>query len=437
MEPIIRTKDLSVIYNQGKSNEVRSLQNVHTAIYPQEYVIIFGPSGCGKSTLLYSIAALQMPTAGEVWIGERQISKMKKKEKTVLHQSSIGMVFQAFYLIPSLRILDNVCLPQLFCNQSKTERYEKGLALLRRFGIAEQAFKYPSELSGGQKQRVAIARALINNPDIILADEPVGNLDSESAQNVLKLLKELNEVDKKTVILVTHDPSHLQYADRILHMKDGQLIREEINHDKRPVEAVKKTFKEGSSEAAKESVELNILLRSFGNLPREYVSALLVPFKAQQVFRHLMLDMSEEQIDMSQGFLREFLFDHIDFDAFDSFLDADFSKGGAGWNKLKAASFAKRVQGLLDQSKVVGQKDSLTAADSLIEFLGKIFDFESDQSLKDRIKPLLIMRLENAIDGKELARRLDMPEKAGGAGLNRATAEKIGREIEMVMLLKY
>jgi len=243
-ETIIDIKNLKVIYNKDKSNEVRSLDDVNVKIYPEEYVIIFGPSGCGKSTLLYTIAGLQAPTEGEVTVEDKNLAKMKKKEMVELHQTGVGMIFQAFYLISSINVLDNVILPKIFRGEERHKRREDGMKLLRRFSIAEQMEKFPSQLSGGQKQRVAIARSLVNNPSIILADEPVGNLDSESAENVLNILKELNEVDKKTIILVTHNAEHLHFADRILHMKDGKIISEEINRDKRPKKALEEEIEE-------------------------------------------------------------------------------------------------------------------------------------------------------------------------------------------------
>jgi putative ABC transport system ATP-binding protein len=224
-DPIIEVSQLRVIYNKGKSNEVRSLDGVDVKIYPQEYIIIFGPSGCGKSTLLYGISGLQAPTYGDIVVSGKNLRTMTKKQMTTFHQTATGMVFQAFYLISTLTVLDNVCLPKVFIGENLKDRREKGMQLLKRFGIVEQADKFPSQLSGGQKQRVAIARALMNDPEIILADEPVGNLDSESAENVLEIFKEINEIDKKTLIMVTHNPEHLHYADRIIHMKDGKKER--------------------------------------------------------------------------------------------------------------------------------------------------------------------------------------------------------------------
>ena len=151
MEPLISVDKLRIIYNQGKSNEMRALEETNVDIFPKEYVIIYGPSGCGKSTLLYSIAGLQKPTYGDITIEGKDFSKMTQKEMLELHQIGIGLVFQAFYLIPSLTILDNVCLPRAFRGERVSERRKVGIQLLRRFGIVEQADKYPSQLSGGQK----------------------------------------------------------------------------------------------------------------------------------------------------------------------------------------------------------------------------------------------------------------------------------------------
>jgi putative ABC transport system ATP-binding protein len=247
-DPIITVEKMKIIYNQNKSNEVRSLDGVDLQIFPQEYVIIHGPSGCGKSTLMYSIGGFQIPTEGEVTVEGKKISKMTAREIVDLHQTGVGMIFQAFYLIPTLTVLDNVCLPRTFMGENLKERREAGMNLLQRFGIMEQAYKFPSQLSGGQKQRVAIARSLVNNPQIILADEPVGNLDSESARNVLQILKNLNEIDKKTIIMVTHNPEHLYYGDRIIHMKDGKIVGEEVNKEKRPLDFFEKAMKEAIGE---------------------------------------------------------------------------------------------------------------------------------------------------------------------------------------------
>ncbi len=431
-DPIIVVDKLRVIYNQGKSNEMRALEETSLSIYPEEYVIIFGPSGCGKSTLLYSISGLQSPTYGDVSIQGTSIAKMTRNEELELHQTKIGMVFQAFYLISSLNIMDNVCLPKVFRGEAPSERKQAGIQLLRRFGIVEQADKFPSQLSGGQKQRVAIARSLVNNPEIILADEPVGNLDSESAENVLKILKELNTVDKKTIVMVTHNPEHLIYADRVVHMKDGRIVKEEVIAEKRPAEAKEKMVPAESLESS----ELKMLMASFKSLLPQQVDVLLVPFKAKQLLSHLLSELSEEQVSMAEAFMKELLFKNIDTEIFKDRLDLDLNDGGAGWNRMRAHSFAERTKLILEQSQKLKASPE-TGAVTLEEYLSANFHLELDQEQKLRLQAALKLRLDSKIGQTEMQKRFDGRVSSGGVGIHKTTAEKIVREIEIIMLLKY
>jgi putative ABC transport system ATP-binding protein len=437
-ESIIQVKNLSVIYNEGQSNEVRALEKVTTEIFPQEYVIIHGPSGCGKSTLLYTIAGLQIPTHGEVIVNGKNIAQMKNSELVEFHRSGEGIIFQAFYLISSLNIIDNVCLPQVFRGENLKKRREKGMLLLQRFGIAEQAYKFPGQLSGGQKQRVAIARALVNDPQIILADEPVGNLDSKSAQNFLELVKELNEVDKKTIILVTHNDEHLHYADRVINMRDGQIVNEEVNKEKRSKEAVQsaqEAIKEGGS-WANISDDLKMLMRMFRGLNPQQVGALLIPFKAGQLISHVLSELSEEQVKSAENFLKELLFRNIDLTIFEKNLDLPFEEGGANWNKRRSKSLTLRIKAILDQVQQIGKNPDEAAA-SLADYLIKFFGLNLSEKGKLIFISLLKLRLENKTDYSGLRKILDAPPEAGGMGLYKNTAEKIVREIEVIMLLKY
>ena len=432
-EPIIDVDHLRVIYIQGKSNEVRALEEVSLEIFPQEYVIVHGPSGCGKSTLLYSIAALQMPTYGDVSILGKKLSQMKIKDKVNLHQIEIGMIFQAFYLIETLSVLDNVCLPLAFIGIDIKKRREEGMRLLHRFSIAEQANKFPSQLSGGQKQRVAIARSLANNPKIILADEPVGNLDSESAQNVSKILKELNEVDKKTVIMVTHNPDHLVYGDRTIMMQDGKIISEEINKDKRPKDVIADDL---ADRPMMVSPELRVLMRSFKGLSAQQIGALLVPYKAKQVLSHILSNLTAEQINSGEGILKDLFFDNINLEEFEKKLDSKFEEGGANWNKIRATNFSKRISKMLEQVNVL-RNNPENAPKSMADYLIKEFDLKLEESMLLRFQSFLKLRIENRIDYSGLENRLDSPKKLGGIGLYKGTVEKILKEIEILMLLKY
>lgn len=433
-EPIINISHLRVIYNQGKSNEVRALEETNLEIYPEEYVIIYGPSGCGKSTLLYSIAGLQRPTYGDVVIKKKPLSKMTRREEVEFHQTWIGMIFQAFYLIPSLDIIDNVCLPKTFRGEAIKTRRKDGVRLLRRFGIAEQMDKFPSELSGGQKQRVAIARSLVNNPEIILADEPVGNLDSESAQNVLDILKELNEVDKKTVIMVTHNAEHLPYADRIIYMKDGRIEKEVVQKDKRKIEMKKPEIEEQVEDNV--PPELKMLMGSFGSLSSQQMNVLLIPFKAKQLLAHVLSNLTEEQLSMAESFLKEYLFNNIDREQFASKLDTNLDRGGGGWNRKQARNFTERIEALVSQSRTMATNPE-RAHIELAEYLSHYFSLTLSGVAADRFRAFLKLRTENRINRAELEKRFDAPKNLGGVGLYKNTAERIVREIEIIMLLKY
>ncbi|HCU70149.1 MAG TPA: hypothetical protein DIC35_00155 [Candidatus Moranbacteria bacterium] len=450
---------MKIIYNQNKSNEVRSLDGVDLQIFPHEYVIIHGPSGCGKSTLMYSIGGFQIPTEGEVVVEGKKISKMTPREIVDLHQTGVGMIFQAFYLIPTLTILDNVCLPRTFMGESLKTRREAGMTLLQRFGIMEQAYKFPSQLSGGQKQRVAIARSLVNNPQIILADEPVGNLDSESAKNVLQILKNLNEIDKKTIIMVTHNPEHLYYGDRIIHMKDGKIVGEEVNKEKRPLDFFEKARKEAIGEKKISDVkdeksllegntqekidvpnELKLLMRMFRGLDNSQLGALLVPFKAKQLLSHALAELNDEQLSSAENFLKELLFKNIKINDLPSKLDMSFEEGGSNWNKSRAKSFSTRIASILEQVDFqtdIGEKNKDEAVLHMCGYLQSMFHLHLDETASARFHSFMKLRFDNKIDGIELKKQLDLAKLLGGVGLNKVTAEKLVREMEVIMLLKY
>ena len=431
--PIIAINRLRVIYNQGKSNEVRALEETNLEIYPEEYVIIYGPSGCGKSTLLYSISGLQKPTYGDVIVKQKPLSKMTPREELEFHQMWIGMVFQAFYLIPSLNIVENVCLPKTFRGENVKARRKDGIKLLRRFGIAEQMDKFPSQLSGGQKQRVAIARSLVNNPEIILADEPVGNLDSESAQNVLEILKELNEVDRKTIIMVTHNAEHLPYADRVIYMKDGRIEKQVVQKDKRKIET-----KKPEQEPVEDNLppELKMLMGSFRSLSSQQMNVLLIPFKAKQLLAHVLSNLTEEQLSSAESFLKEYLFNNINREQFSNKLDLDPEKGGGGWNKKQARNFSDRIESLVMQSKAIAEHTDRAHA-TLADYLSEHFNIKLSGVALDRFRAALRLRIDNRINRAELEKRLDAPKSLGGVGLYSNTADRVVREVEIIMLLKY
>ena len=212
-------------YHLGKSI-VHALRGIDLEVELGEILAVMGPSGSGKSTLLHLMGALDTPSSGRVLIGGVDVSTLSDGQLTELRSRTIGFVFQTFNLIPNLTAQLNVELPMIFRGIPRRKRAARAGELLRRVGLAERAHHHPSELSGGERQRVAIARALANDPAIILADEPTGNLDSETGARVLDLLREVCSEGGKTMVLVTHDPEAATVAGRIVRLRDGRIVEE-------------------------------------------------------------------------------------------------------------------------------------------------------------------------------------------------------------------
>jgi len=213
---------------QGVGVAVEALRGVDVSVLPGEIVGIMGPSGCGKTTLLHCLSGLDDFDEGEVWVNGTPLRTMTDDQKAVLRARQIGFVFQAYNLLPVLDAAENVELPLLLAGVRGREARSRALRALEAVGLEHRARHRPSELSGGQQQRVAIARALVNDPAVVWADEPTGNLDSESAHDILDLMEQLNRQNGQTFVLVTHDPRVAERAHRILRMSDGRIAAEEI-----------------------------------------------------------------------------------------------------------------------------------------------------------------------------------------------------------------
>jgi ABC-type lipoprotein export system ATPase subunit len=224
-ESIIDVHDLHKNFQLG-GQWIQALNGVALEIPAGQFVAIMGPSGSGKSTLLYMLGGLDRPDSGEITVAGHRLDGMQSDDLAQFRRETVGFIFQAFHLIPTLTALQNVALPGIFAGMPADEREERALRLLTRLGMGERIDHRPSQLSGGQQQRVAIARALFNNPPIIMGDEPTGALDSRTGQTVLQMLRSLCSRQGKTIIVVTHDPGVAQYADRMLHLKDGCIIED-------------------------------------------------------------------------------------------------------------------------------------------------------------------------------------------------------------------
>lgn len=222
MDAVIETKDLCKSYKLG-TTELEVLRNIDLTICRGEFVSIMGPSGSGKSTLLYLIGGLDKPTSGNIKIKGKELSLLKDKDESIMRRRDIGFVFQFYNLIPNLNVEENIMLPILLDGKKMKEYRHKLNAILEDVGLSDRRYHTPRELSGGQQQRVSIARALINEPDIILADEPIGNLDTKTGMEIMKLLEKINIEKGKTVVQVTHSKEAAEYGQRIINLRDGKV----------------------------------------------------------------------------------------------------------------------------------------------------------------------------------------------------------------------
>jgi len=223
---MIEMHDLSKIYRTSNV-ETTALNNINLEISPGEFIAIMGPSGCGKSTLLNVMGMLDTPSAGSYSFLGEEVSQYPEGKLADFRKQNIGFIFQSFNLVDELTVAENVALPLLYQRVPGNEREQKVQAVMERVGIAHRADHRPQQLSGGQQQRVAVARAVVTNPNLILADEPTGNLDTTNGEEVLDLLNQLNG-DGTTIVMVTHDPGHADHASRVVQMLDGRVLSENI-----------------------------------------------------------------------------------------------------------------------------------------------------------------------------------------------------------------
>lgn len=258
---VIKLKDVSKLYGFGDATTV-ALEDVELEIEKGEFVAIMGPSGSGKSTLLNIIGLLDRPSAGLYQLEGRSVEKLRPNARAKARRDKIGFIFQSFSMLPRLKVIDNVALPLAYKGKLLGRRLKIASNMLDRVGLADRAYFYPSQLSGGQVQRVAIARALINDPSIIIADEPTGNLDSGSSRLVMELLSEIHKLGN-TVLMVTHNPELTRYASRVLYMYDGNIeydVQKTVGNIARSPVKSNIFAPEGSEEDALQSVSATMSL---------------------------------------------------------------------------------------------------------------------------------------------------------------------------------
>ncbi|MFN2221969.1 MAG: ATP-binding cassette domain-containing protein, partial [Candidatus Promineifilaceae bacterium] len=270
MSEAIRLSALDRHFQRGDA-VVQALRGLDLTIQQGEFIALVGPSGSGKSTLLNLLGGLDRPTAGELWLNGLPLHNANAEERTRHRKERVGFVFQSFNLLPRLTALENVAAPLMLAGVSKDSREEKARVLLQRMGLADRLDHFPAELSGGEQQRTAVARALIHQPDLILADEPTGNLDSVTGQSIMNLLRELNEEQGITLVVVTHDQDVANYADRIVRLRDGQIVtveeRQKKSSNLKPVAEDQNETRPGKSGSLTLRDTVQAAVRNLGRRP--------------------------------------------------------------------------------------------------------------------------------------------------------------------------
>ncbi len=428
-KPLIVCRDLSIIYNKGKSNEFRALQNVNTDIYEGEYIILFGASGSGKSTLMYSIQGSLPPGDGTLLIRGDDIYSYPPSERVYFQRYVMGIIFQSFNLIGSLSVLDNVALPMIFCNADKQTRDRRAQSLLDRFGVGHVSHKIPSMLSGGQQQRVSVARSMVNDPKILLADEPTGNLDSISTQQVMDKIDEINTFDRRTIIMVSHNAAHLSYAHRVYYLKDGFVVREVVNPQRKQIKPVR----EGETIVT----ELEQLARLF---PYDSVDTLRI----KSLVNYLTQDYTFDQLQRLERAVGFFIKGKIDRDAFINSLVLPLERGGVEVPESVAKEMAKRSEKLIEQSDDIrrfrAKKDNAGVffgqhklAERLRDHLLEVYRMKLSKEQDTNLVELVADRVTGVIEMPDFNSRLMDGVRNKGLALSEREADDITRYFEKLI----
>jgi putative ABC transport system ATP-binding protein len=429
MEPIIKMENVNLWYDVGKPNEVHALKDVNLEINRGDYVAFFGSSGCGKTTMLYALSGIDHFQGGRVLINGVDISKFTNQELAIFRQTGIGIVFQQFNLVPSLTVLKNVALPMLFVGISSEKADIEARKLLERLNLTQYATRYPFELSGGQQQRVGIARALANDPPIIIADEPLGNLDSVNAKKVLEFLKELNEKDGRTVIMVTHEAWSLRDVKTIFHVKDGVVTDVEKIAPKATKGEIAGNICKQLTKEFKEDTKGNPIKNE------QLSSRVLANF--------LLKEYSKDEIKRFEGFVKERLEEKIDSNTLLINLNKPFKDGGVGLFPKKA----ERVSVYLDE--IIEERKDVEAVYDMLEKHPELPISEEVRRIREwlledhklKLTPLKLMaidqlvsdRLRGFINDDKFVDLLNLANSKFGAGLSFRTSHQIGEKLESIL----
>jgi putative ABC transport system ATP-binding protein len=428
-KPIIFGDTIEITYNPGKENEFKANKGATIEIFDSEYIILFGPSGCGKSTLLYCMFGVLAPSAGKMYVNGESIYDYNAMQMVMFQRKTMGIMYQSFNLIPSITVLDNVALPLIFAGVPPAERFDRAMELCRRFMIDKVCHKRPSLLSGGQQQRVSVARSLVNDPQILIADEPVGNLDSITAAQVMDTLAEINEKDKKTVILVTHDAKYLPYAHRIVYMSDGKIERVVPNPEKKQI----LKLAPGST-----------IVTEIEQIARIYPYDSPKELQVKSVVNYLIEELTFDQITRLQRVTEAIIDGRMDSATYLRTLMADLNEGGLGIPVARASQMTERLMNIIDHARDifryrrsrgpdVTQMRSLEFINRLAEFLSTQFDFQLTSQQKANFERSIEQRIGGFTKRDDFWMQMELPVSERGVGLNKKQAFDVTRLMEKLI----
>ncbi len=428
-KPLIVCRNLSIIYNQGKANEFKALQGVSTDIFEGEYIILFGASGSGKSTLMYSIQGSLPPGEGTLLIQGDDIYSYPPSERVYFQRHVMGIIFQSFNLISSLSVLDNVALPMIFCDADRATRERRAQSLLDRFGVGHVSHKIPPMLSGGQQQRVSVARSMVNDPRILLADEPTGNLDSVSTMQVMDKIDEINTFDKRTIIMVSHNAAHLSYAHRVYYLKDGRVVREVVNPQRKQIKPVK----EGETIVT----ELEQLARLF---PYDSVESLRV----KSMVNYLTQDYSFSQLGRLEHATSLYIQGKIDRDAYIKGLVLPYERGGVEIEEQEARRMASVTNKMINDSNDIkryrARKDNdgvffsqHKLAERMTEHLMGAHRIVLSKQQNANMTEMIADRVTGVASDVEMNLRMMKGVRSGGLAVSEKEADDISRHFEKII----
>lgn len=429
LEPMIEAKDMDIIYNPGASNEFYAIKKVNIEVYPGEFVGLFGASGSGKSTLLYNFLGVLPYQSGSLRVAGVDPYQLPVIEKVEFLRKTIGIIYQSFYLIPSITVIENVALPLTFAGMAKTEREHRAMKVLERFGVGHIARKFPTMVSGGQLQRASVSRAITTNPRILLADEPTGNLDSVSTQQVLDSLEEINQ-GGQTVVMITHNAAQLRLCHRIYYLIDGVVEREVANPEKKQIKRVR------NSGAVVTEIE---------KLARLYPYLSPLELRVKSIANYLLDELPIDQLSRVEKATQLIVEGKASKAEYQRILHAPMDEGGAGFHAAAAERMASRAEKLLLEAqdvtryrRLIGRRaghssDQKKLIRRLRDSVLDEYSGHPDKKHITRLEGAIADRISGAYSPEDFVERMGTPYAEEGVGFSSTSAKSLARHLEKLL----